>query len=53
VSEQKKVDRDTEARLARDEAARRWYEENKEAVDSYNELVVKYGLFSDGGARMF
>jgi post-segregation antitoxin (ccd killing protein) len=30
------------------EAARQWYQENKQAVDAYNELVEKYGLFSDG-----
>jgi len=28
--------------------AQQWYEENKEAVDSYNEYVAKHGLFSDG-----
>ena len=28
--------------------AREWYEENKEAVDSYNEMIETHGLFSDG-----
>ena len=28
--------------------AERWYQENKEEVDSYNEFVAKHGLFSDG-----
>jgi post-segregation antitoxin (ccd killing protein) len=37
----------------REQAARQWYEDNKEAVDSYNELVDKYGVFSDGGGRTF
>ena len=32
----------------REEAARKWYEENKEAVDAYNEFVETHGLFSDG-----
>ncbi len=36
----------------RDQAAREWYRENKEAVDAYNELIEAHGLFSDG-VRMF
>jgi antitoxin CcdA len=32
----------------RAEAARRWYEENKEAIDAYNEMIETKGLFSDG-----
>jgi antitoxin CcdA len=32
----------------REEAARKWYEENKEAVDAYNEFIEEHGLFSDG-----
>jgi antitoxin CcdA len=32
----------------REKAARQWYDENKEAVDAYNEMVEKHGLFSDG-----
>lgn len=25
-----------------------WLEENREAIETYNELVAKHGLFSDG-----
>jgi antitoxin CcdA len=32
----------------RAEAARRWYEENKEAIDAYNAMIEAKGLFSDG-----
>lgn len=32
----------------REAEARKWYEENKEAIDAYNEIVEKHGLFSDG-----
>jgi|KBSSwiStaDraftv2_1062776.scaffolds.fasta_scaffold3036995_2 post-segregation antitoxin (ccd killing protein) len=32
----------------REKAAREWYEENKLAVDSCNELFERHGLFSDG-----
>jgi antitoxin CcdA len=32
----------------RQQAARQWYEENKEAVDAYNEMIETHGLFSDG-----
>jgi antitoxin CcdA len=35
-----------------EQAARRWYEENKEAIDAYNKLIETSGLFSDG-TRMF
>jgi antitoxin CcdA len=31
----------------RAEAARKWYEENKAAIDSYNEFIAAHGLFSD------
>jgi post-segregation antitoxin (ccd killing protein) len=34
------------------QAARQWYEENKQAVDAYNEMIEAHGLFSDG-VRMF
>jgi antitoxin CcdA len=36
----------------RERTARQWYEENKDAVDAYNEMIETHGLFSDG-ARMF
>jgi antitoxin CcdA len=32
----------------REAEAQKWYEENKEAVDSYNEFIKTHGLFSDG-----
>ena len=32
----------------REAMARRWYEENKEAIDSYNKFVETHGHFSDG-----
>ncbi len=32
----------------REKAARQWYEENRAAVDASNELMERYGLFSDG-----
>jgi antitoxin CcdA len=32
----------------REAEARKWYEDNKEAVDSHNEFIEKHGLFSDG-----
>jgi antitoxin CcdA len=32
----------------REQAARKWYEENKEAIDAYNKLIDEHGLFSDG-----
>ena len=38
-----------ESRAAeREQAARDWYEANKAAVDAYNELIERAGLFSDG-----
>jgi antitoxin CcdA len=27
---------------------KKWHEENREAVDAYNEHVAKHGVFSDG-----
>jgi len=36
----------------RQQAARQWYEENKAAVDAYNEMIETHGLFSDG-VRIF
>jgi len=32
----------------RQQTARQWYEENKQAVDAYNEMIETHGLFSDG-----
>lgn len=34
--------------IERQEAARKWYESNKLAVDSYNDFIDRHGLFSDG-----
>ena len=36
----------------RQQAARQWYEENKQAVDAYNEMIETHDLFSEG-VRMF
>jgi antitoxin CcdA len=36
----------------REDAARQWYQENKEVVDAYNQMIEEHGLFSDG-ARTF
>jgi hypothetical protein len=41
-------DQPTLTATEREAAARQWYEENKEAVDTYNEFVERHGLFSDG-----
>jgi antitoxin CcdA len=38
--------------VEREDAARQWYEDNKEAVDASNEMIEKHGLFSDG-VRIF
>jgi antitoxin CcdA len=35
-------------KAAREEAARQWYEENKDAIDSYNRMIETEGLFSNG-----
>lgn len=32
----------------RERVAQQWYEENKEGVDAYNEMIETHGLFSDG-----
>lgn len=34
--------------VQREEEVRKWYEENKEAINAHNEFVEKHGLFSDG-----
>ncbi len=36
----------------RAELARRWQEENREAIEAYNRMIEEEGLFSDG-MRMF
>ena len=37
----------------REEAARKWYEENKEAVDAYNRMIEEDGFVFSEGARTF
>lgn len=32
----------------REQAARKWYEDNKAAIDAYNEFIGRHGLLSDG-----
>jgi hypothetical protein len=41
-------DQPTPTATEREAAARRWFEENKQAVDAYNKFVENGGLFSDG-----
>jgi post-segregation antitoxin (ccd killing protein) len=33
------------------EQAKRWQDENREAIDEYNALVAERGVFSDGRRR--
>ena len=33
--------------LLREERARRWQEENREAIEAHNRYVEKYGVFND------
>jgi post-segregation antitoxin (ccd killing protein) len=37
----------------RAEVARKWYEENKEAVDAYNGMIEEDGFVFSDGARTF
>ena len=37
----------------RQDAARKWYEENKEAVDAYNKIIAADGFLFSDGARTF
>ena len=34
-------------RLIREERARRWQEQNREAIEAHNRFVEKHGVFSD------
>ena len=34
-------------RMIREERARRWQEENREAIEAHNKFVEEYGLFND------
>jgi antitoxin CcdA len=38
--------------LLREERARRWQEENREAIEAHNRYVEKYGLFNDIRKRL-
>ena len=40
------------AQILREERARRWQEENREAIDGYNRFVDKHGLFNDIRKRL-
>jgi len=35
------------AQILREERARRWQEDNREAIEAYNRFVDKHGLFDD------
>ena len=35
------------AQILREERARRWQEENRDAIEAYNRFVDKHGLFDD------
>lgn len=37
----------------REQAAREWYEENKQAVDAYNRMIEEDGYVFSDGARTF
>lgn len=39
------------ARAIAEAEGRRWVEENREAIDEYNALVAKRGVFGDGRRR--
>jgi antitoxin CcdA len=39
-------------RLLREERARRWQEENREAIEAHNRFVEKYGVFNDIRKRL-
>lgn len=38
--------------IVREERARRWQEENREAIEAYNRFVDKHGLFDDIRKRL-
>lgn len=42
---------DSIERSLRIERAKRWQQENREAIESYNAYIEKYGVFSDGLRR--
>jgi antitoxin CcdA len=38
--------------ILREERARRWQEDNREAIEAHNRLIEKYGLFNDIRRRL-
>jgi antitoxin CcdA len=40
------------AEVVREERARRWQEENREAIEAHNRFVEKHGLFNDIRKRL-
>jgi antitoxin CcdA len=40
------------AEIVREERARRWQEENREAIEAYNRFIDKHGLFDDIRKRL-
>lgn len=40
------------AEIVREERARRWQEENREAIEAHNRFVERYGLFNDIRKRL-
>ena len=40
------------AQILREERARRWQEENREAIEAYNRFIDKHGLFNDIRKRL-
>jgi antitoxin CcdA len=38
--------------IVREERARRWQEENREAIEAHNRMIEKYGLFDDIRKRL-
>jgi antitoxin CcdA len=38
--------------IVRQERARRWQEDNREAIEAYNRFIDKYGLFNDIRKRL-
>jgi antitoxin CcdA len=40
------------AQILREERARRWQAENREAIEAYNRFIDKHGLFNDIRKRL-
>jgi antitoxin CcdA len=38
--------------IVREERARRWQEDNREAIEAYNRFIDKHGLFNDIRKRL-